>query len=172
MVSKRNMSIFVLLVIAVVALVFYYIVTMPITKPLIVQNGDNVTLFYSLRYTNNTLIQSDFNSTPFSFVVGSGQVIAGFNAAVTGMVIGQTKTFTVQPGEGYGNINSSLIITVPISDFGNSSLSDGELVNSANGGRGIIISFNSTNVTVNFNNPLAGKTLVFIVKLVSINGSR
>ena len=169
MLSRRNILVFIVLIVITLALVFYFTSGFKLNKVLTVKSGDNVTLFYSLSYTNGTLIQSDFNGKPFSFVVGSGSVIKGFNNGVIGMEIGQTKTFTVPPSEGYGNVTSSLIVTVPRKDFGNSSISDGEAVSSSSGQRGIIIAFNSTNVTINFNSPLAGKTLVFKVKIISIN---
>ncbi len=133
------------------------------------KTGDNVSVFYTLTYTNGTVIQSNFNQTPFSFVIGSNTTITGFNNAVMGMKVNQTKNVTLPPSEAYGNPQPSLIVTIPRSDLGNSTLADGEAVSSDSGQTGVITTFNSTNVTVNFNSPLAGKTLVFYIKLVKIN---
>jgi FKBP-type peptidyl-prolyl cis-trans isomerase 2 len=87
-----------------------------------VATGDTVSVYYRLS-VNGTEIQSNYGQQPFSFTVGLGQVIPGFDKAVLGMAVGQEKTFTVSPEEGYGTSGS---------------------------------------------NPLAGKTLVFTVKIASI----
>ena len=164
---KGYILLFVVIIIAVSFVILYTFTAKNFSVPT-VQNGDNVSVFYSLKYTNGTLIQSNFNKTPFSFIAGSNGVISGFNSAVAGMKIGQSKTVTIPPSEAYGNVSSSLIITVPRSDFGNSSISDGQPVGSSSGQTGAIVPFNSTNVTVNFNSPLAGETLVFHIKVVGI----
>ena len=87
-----------------------------------VTTGDTVSVYYKLS-VDGTEIQSNYGQTPFSFTIGSGQVIPGFDKGVLGMIVGQEKTFTVSPEEGYGTSGS---------------------------------------------NPLAGKTLVFTIKIASI----
>jgi FKBP-type peptidyl-prolyl cis-trans isomerase 2 len=164
---SKTYVIAVVAVIAVLIASFYFLSNSSSAIP--VKSGDNVTVFYSLWLSNGTLIQSNFNSTPFSFIAGSSQVIKGFSNAVIGMTEGQTKNVTLPPSEAYGNINDSLIITVPRSNFGNNSISVGEKVSATNGAIGIITALTSTNVTVNFNSPLAGKTLIFKIKIVKIN---
>ena len=136
----------------------------------VVASGDNVSVFYTLTLTNGTVLQSNFGAQPFSFVVGSGQVIQGFNDAVIGMKVGEAKNVTLPPNEAYGNYSSALIVTVPRSDFGNASINVGETVsNKATGQKGIITVVNSTSATINFNSPLAGETLLFEIKIASIN---
>lgn len=157
----------VIVAVIVILIVSFYLLSHSSTA-VSVKSGDNVTVFYSLWLSNGTLIQTNFNSTPFSFIAGSSQVIKGFSNAVIGMKEGQVKNVTLSPAEAYGNVNDSLIITVPKSDFGNSSLYVGEQVSDANGATGVITVLNSTNVTVDFNSPLAGKTLIFEIKVVSI----
>ena len=161
---------YIIVIVAVIAvlIVSFYLLSHS-NNAVSVKSGDNVTVFYSLWLSNGTLVQTNFNSTPFSFIVGSSQVIKGFSNAVLGMREGQVKNVTLSPAEAYGNINDSLIITVPKSDFGNSSLYVGERVSNSNGAAGVITGLNSTSVTVNFNSPLAGKTLIFEIKVVKIN---
>ncbi|MEM0143588.1 MAG: peptidylprolyl isomerase [Candidatus Parvarchaeum sp.] len=165
----KKVHLIVIAAVIVVLIASFYLLSYKNATVITVKNGDNVTVFYSLWLSNGTLLQSDFNSTPFSFVAGSSEVISGFNNAVLGMKEGQEKNVTLQPNEAYGNINSSLIITLPRSYFGNSSISEGERVSFTNGDSGIITALNSTNVTVDFNPPLAGKTLIFEIKVVKIN---
>ena len=87
---KGYILLFVVIIIAVSFVILYTFTAKNFSVPT-VQNGDNVSVFYSLKYTNGTLIQSNFNKTPFSFIAGSNGVISGFNSAVAGMKIGQSK---------------------------------------------------------------------------------
>lgn len=51
---------------------------------------------------------------PLQFTVGAGQMIAGFDQGVLGMSVGETKVITVPPDEGYGDMNASLLFTMPL----------------------------------------------------------
>ncbi len=134
-----------------------------------VASGENVSVFYSGSFTNGTVFSQNFNSTPLNFTAGSSQVIPGFSNAVIGMKVGQTKTVTVPPSEGYGEVNASHIIDVPITEFGNKTVTANEVVTSSSGLQGIVESVNSTTAVVNFNSPLAGKTLIFKIKLLAVH---
>ncbi|MGC8688120.1 MAG: FKBP-type peptidyl-prolyl cis-trans isomerase, partial [Candidatus Micrarchaeia archaeon] len=88
------------------------------------------------------------------------------------MKVGQNKTVTLTPNEAYGPVNPKLIVSVPANAFNSNTLNTmkpGMVVTSPTGAQGLILSKNNTTVVVNFNPPLAGKTLIFNIKLVSIN---
>jgi len=55
--------------------------------------------------------------TPLQFTVGSGSLIEGFDQGVLGMSVGETKVITVPPDEGYGYMNESLLVTMPLLMF-------------------------------------------------------
>lgn len=67
----------------------------------VVKSGDTVTLDYTLT-VDGGLVDTSAGRQPLTFAVGSGQVIKGFDEAVIGMKIGEEKTFSVAPEEGYG----------------------------------------------------------------------
>jgi peptidylprolyl isomerase/FKBP-type peptidyl-prolyl cis-trans isomerase SlyD len=69
--------------------------------------------------------------------------------------------FTVGAGQ-------SMVIPVPLKYFANQTVKVGMIVSPPNGPQGEVIAVNNTTATVNFNPPLAGKTLVFTIKLVAI----
>jgi FKBP-type peptidyl-prolyl cis-trans isomerase len=50
-----------------------------------------------------TLVQSSVGSTPFSFVLGAGQVIKGWDQGVVGMKVGGTRRLIVPPDLAYGS---------------------------------------------------------------------
>lgn len=68
----------------------------------IAKNGDTVKVDYTLKLADGTVYQTSVGSTPFEFTLGQNQVIAGFEKAVTGMKVGETKTVTIPAAEAYG----------------------------------------------------------------------
>ncbi len=167
---------FIYLIVALISIVtilfVYYALTAHAGSPAsigTVSPGDNVSVYYTGYLTNGTVFGSNVGQNPLNFVVGSSHIITGFNNAVIGMSLGETKNITLPPSEAYGDVNKSLIITVPISVFQNQTVYLGETVGNAYQ-QGRIISLNRTNATINFNPPLAGDTLVFSIKVVGIKG--
>jgi FKBP-type peptidyl-prolyl cis-trans isomerase len=72
------------------------------------QGGDTVQVDYTLKLSNGTVYQTTVGTgQPFQFELGVGQVIAGFDAAVTGMAIGQTKTVKIAAKDAYGKQKSA-----------------------------------------------------------------
>lgn len=133
-----------------------------------VQKGDNVSVFYTGTLTNGTIFDTNVGKEPLNFTVGAGEMIPGFDQGVVGMRLDQNKTLTLPPAEAYGEPNPALVIQVPRGQFGNSTVAVGMRVQSTQGQMGIIRAVNATNVTVDFNSELAGQTLIFDVKVVSI----
>lgn len=137
----------------------------------IVQNGDNVSVFYIGSFTNGTVFNSNINGSAFTFKVGANQTIPGFNSAVIGMKLNQTKTVTIPVNEAYGPVNPNFIIAIPLSNFKNQTIKLGDIITDSQTGRvlqGEVIALNNTTATTNFNPPLAGKTLVFTIRVVNI----
>ncbi len=134
----------------------------------VVSNGDNVSVYYSGSYANGTVFQSNFGKTPLNFTVGANEMIKGFDQGVIGMKVGETKNITIPPSEAYGEVNQSLIITVPRTSFGNALVTNGMLVSATTGQQGIVTGLTNNSVVIDFNPPLAGKTLNFEIKVIAI----
>ncbi len=73
-------------------------------KPtMIAQKGDIVFVHYTGKLTNGTVFDSSIpRGQPFSFQLGSGMVIAGWEKGILGMKVGDKKTLTIPPVDGYG----------------------------------------------------------------------
>jgi len=111
---------------------------------------------------------------PALVVVGSNMVIHGVMKEIEGMEVGDEREFGVSPGEGFGMRSPKLIRILPTSKFIENKINpvpgayleiDGmqAKVQSVSGGR----------VRVDFNNPLAGKELVYKVKILrKIEGNK
>lgn len=137
-------------------------------------NGDTVKVHYTGTLGDGTVFDSSQGKEPLDFTVGSGQVIPGFDSAVTGMNVGDNKTFTIACAEAYGEHDPRMIHDVPRSEMP----ADMEIVAgmrlSARGpdGRDIPLVVNEVSddhVKLDANHPLAGKDLTFAIELVAIN---
>jgi FKBP-type peptidyl-prolyl cis-trans isomerase 2 len=64
-------------------------------------------------------LRTNSSYTPLSFTVGSGSLIAGFNNAVVGMKVGETKTVDIPPSEGYGNLVMSKVTNFNLTETKN-----------------------------------------------------
>ena len=73
----------------------------------IAQSGDTVQVNYTLKLSNGSIYQTTVGGTPFQFTLGQNQVIPGFESAVTGMAIGQTKTVIIPAAQAYGTQKSA-----------------------------------------------------------------
>jgi len=141
------------------------------------KSGDTVQVDYTLRLDDGTVVDSSVGKTPFQFTLGTGDVIPGFNNAVLGMAIGQSKTAVIPPELGYGTRNEALVATVSRSQMGpgvNPTVGQALILTHADGttARVTVIAVTDTTVTVDGNNPLAGKTLTFDIKLLSITPAK
>jgi len=139
----------------------------------IAKDGDTVSVYYTLS-VNGTEMESNFDSTPLSFKIGSGQMISGFNDGVIGMKIGETKTIIVPPEKGYGVYSKDNTQSLKLSEaetvlektlsVGNKLLLNyGQLT-----GEILSIDREKDTMLVAINHHLAGETLTFTVKLLEI----
>jgi peptidylprolyl isomerase len=71
-----------------------------------VKDGDKVTVQYVLAtYSSKMVIQSSWTAQPFSFTLGQGQVIAGWDKGVVGMQVGGRRELIIPPSLGYGAVS-------------------------------------------------------------------
>lgn len=75
--------------------------------------SDNTTYPKSLFFT---MRGNETRYTPLEFTVGAGTMITGFDAAVRGMKVGETKTFTLTPNQAYGNMDSRKMVTIQLEE--------------------------------------------------------
>lgn len=159
-----------IVVILLAVLVVSYLAISNSSVP-VVQIGDMIKVNYTGTLTNGTVFDSSVGRGPLNFTVGSGQVIEGFDQGVVGMKLHEEKTITIPANQAYGPVNPALIIQVPKSSFGNQTVQVGMGVSKIVNGqqvRGIITTVNATSITVDFNPPLAGQTLIFKITVVAI----
>ena len=104
---------------------------------------------------------------PLEYTHGAGMIIPGLEKELLGMKVGDKKTVTVKPEEGYGLVLQEAIKRVPKEAISNANeLKVGDMVGASNGGhtfRALVKEIVEKEITLDFNHPLAGKELVFDV---------
>ncbi len=110
---------------------------------------------------------------PLEYTHGAGMIIPGLEKELLGMKVGDKKTVTVKPEEGYGLVLKEAIKRVPKEAISNANeLKVGDMVGASNGGhtfRAVVKEIGEKEITLDFNHPLAGKELVFDVEIKEIN---
>lgn len=134
----------------------------------VVQSGDNVSVHYTGTLDDGAVFDSSIGRATLDFTAGAGQMIAGFDAAVMGMAVGDTKTFRLSPTEAYGERSDDLIIEVGLDVVPEGTVAGQELVDGV-GNRVVVVEVRDDVVVLDQNHPLAGEFLTFEIELVAIN---
>lgn len=139
---------------------------------LTVQDGQVVLMEYSL-HVGGELIDTSAGREPLEFLQGAGNIIPGLEDELYGLEIGEAKNVTVAAEDGYGELDPDAFIDVPREQFpAEIPLEVGvELQVQDESGHPMMARIDSVdddNVRLDFNHPLAGKELVFDVKIVGL----
>jgi peptidylprolyl isomerase len=140
-----------------------------------VKKGDVVRVHYTGTLVDGSQFDSSVGRAPLEFTVGAGQMIAGFDAGVLGMIVGDKKTIQVDPDNGYGQKDPTAIIEFPSSNIPEGmAVEVGMKLNLQNQyGQPVpveVIEVKEDIIIMDANHFLAGKDLVFEVELVEIVG--
>lgn len=140
-----------------------------------------VTLHYTLRdgSSDGRTIEDTSDGAPLTFNFGIGQMIKGFETHLKGKSAGDTYSFLLTPEEAYGELKEKSIVDVPLSNFkgtdGNidqRAIAIGQPVRMKNQNgqsfQGLILEANETSVKVDFNHPMAGRSLHFSGKILEV----
>ena len=137
------------------------------------KKGDQVSVHYTGRLDDGTVFDSSDQGEPLVFVLGTSQVIPGFENAIVGMNIGDSKTIRIAAGDAYGSRHDELVMNVDrgqippeleieVGQRLQMEKPDGETL------RVTVTSVNEDMVTLDGNHPLAGEDLTFDITLVRI----
>lgn len=97
-------------------------------------------------------------------------MIPGFENAVKGMHVGEEKTVSLEPKDAYGEVREDLIVAVSGAQFKQANINPqvGETYQTAQGMTATVKSISGDMVIMDYNSPLAGKTLIFTITVKSI----
>lgn len=137
------------------------------------KSGDTVRIHYTGTLDDGTQFDSSAGRDPLEFALGGGQVIPGFDSAVDGMAVGESKTVTIPAEEAYGQRHEQLVQQVSRSALPDdiepavgmqlqSQSPEGQVMML------VVTEVEDESITVDANHPLAGQALTFDIELVEI----
>ena len=137
------------------------------------KSGDTVQIHYTGTLDDGTQFDSSEGRDPLEFEVGSGQVIPGFEKAVEGMAVGDSKSVRIEADEAYGPRHEQLVQEVERSVLPDDLDPETGMALQSSSPDGQVTQFMVTEVTdetitVDANHPLAGHALSFDIELVDI----
>jgi len=137
------------------------------------QNGDTVKIHYTGTLEDGTVFDSSEGHDPLEFTLGSGQVIVGFEEAVTGMKSGDKKQVNVPAEKAYGQRNEEMVLQAPRDQVPSDIEPEvGQQLQMGGPNDETVIvrvtEVTDEHVTLDANPPLAGKDLTFDIELVAI----
>jgi peptidylprolyl isomerase len=135
--------------------------------------GDTVSIHYTGTLDDGTQFDSSSGRDPLEFTLGTGQVIPGFDKAVEGMAVGDSKSVNIPPEDAYGPRHDQMIQDVPKTALPDDLEPVEGMALQAQGQDGQVINLTVTavsddSITVDGNHPLAGQALNFDIELVDI----
>lgn len=135
--------------------------------------GSKVKVHYTGTFDDGQTFDSSQGQSPLEFEVGGGQVIPGFDQAVVGMKVGETKSVRIPQDEAYGPHNPEMVIETDLNQFEEglkpevgqqfqTQMQDGQPVLLT------VVAVEGDKITLDANHPMAGKDLNFEIELVEI----
>lgn len=133
----------------------------------VAEAGDHVEVHYTGTLDDGTVFDSSRERSPLPFTIGGGQVIAGFDLAVTGLAVGETRKQRMEAKDAYGEWSEDNTAEVP-KEAAPEGLKAGDVVRVGNGARAVVTEVTDKFIKIDANHELAGKALTFDVELVSL----
>ena len=139
-------------------------------------SGDTVRVHYTGRLENGEVFDSSVDREPIEFVLGEGNMIPGFESAVSGMSVDESKDVRIAAEDAYGERRDDLVFTFERSGLPDTMSPEVGLQVELRGPSGqavpaLITDVKGDSVTVDANHPLSGEPLLFELKLVEIIAS-
>jgi peptidylprolyl isomerase len=136
------------------------------------KQGDTVRVHYTGSLPDGSVFDSSSGRDPIEFTLGAGQVIPGFDEAVTGMEVGQGKSVTIPAADAYGPRRDELVLEVERSQFPpNVEPEVGQQFQLGDGDHMFVVTVKDvaeSRIVLDANHPLAGEDLTFELELVEI----
>ncbi|MCB1908546.1 MAG: FKBP-type peptidyl-prolyl cis-trans isomerase [Rhodocyclaceae bacterium] len=138
----------------------------------IVQTDSLITLNYRIELDNGTSVIDTFQGTPATLQLGAGEMMPALEACLTGLDVGRRERFTLAPEHAFGDYKPELVERVRrehMAEDNVEAMSVMEFV-APDGSRyqGLVREVDDEIAVIDFNHPLAGKTIAFEVEIIGI----
>jgi len=137
-----------------------------------VAEGKLVSLEYTLKLDDKSVVESNVGKQPLTYTHGTQQIIPGLEKALEGLTVGDTKEVTVAPADAYGEQDPNALQEVQKKLIPPDALVLGARLQGKTPDGHIVYprvaEIKDDTVVLDFNHPLAGKTLHFDVKILDV----
>lgn len=134
--------------------------------------GTRITLHFTLRLASGEEIDSTLGGAPASFLFGDGSLLPGFEQALLGLKAGDRRSMLMDAKSGFGERNAENVQRIDRALFSDAlNFEPGLMISFADKKGelpGVVIEFDDSKVTVDFNHPLAGRELTFEVEIIAV----
>ncbi|MCW4149763.1 FKBP-type peptidyl-prolyl cis-trans isomerase [Halomonas sp. 18H] len=138
-----------------------------------IDEGMQVTLHFTLKLEDGTVVDSTRDKQAATFQVGDGNLPPGFERPIMGLTAGEQGCYEISPEHAFGQHNPQNVQMIAVDDFGDQVPEPGMVMSFADaaGGElpGVIKEVGEKQVEVDFNHPLAGRTLTFEVEVIEVS---
>ena len=137
-------------------------------KKTIIKKDDKVKIHCTVSLKDGTVFQKTKPGKPLEFTVGSEQMPRGLDRAVRGMKLNEEKKVTIKAKDAYGKRNEDLVMKFIKADIPETFVPEIGMTVKLQGIGGTIVNIDETHIFLDGNHPLAGKDVVFDIKVVGI----
>jgi len=139
----------------------------------VIATNTKITLHFSLALAQGELIDSTRQKAPATFVYGDGNLLPSFEKLLLGLQVGARRSFVLEAKQAFGEYVAENEQAIPRTQFAKDlSLEQGMLIAFADASGeelpGLVKSINEQFVLIDFNHPLAGKSIIFDVEILAI----
>jgi len=138
----------------------------------IVQPDSLVTLHYRIALENGQPLISTFEGTPATLQLGAGELLPNLERVLAGIEEGKQQQFTLAPDEAFGEHKSELVERVQRRHMAEENIEAMSIMEftAPDGSRysGLVREIDEQSALIDFNHPLAGKTIQFEVKIIGV----
>ena len=141
-----------------------------------IERNSRVTLYYRLGLTDDQVLEDNFDDEPMTVDLGRGEMAEGLELALIGLREGDEQTIDIGPDLAFGYVDETLFRSIPRAEFDPElELEPGLIIEFATEDGetlpGTVLDFNDNEVRVDLNHPLAGQTVRYSVKIVSVESA-
>lgn len=134
----------------------------------------NVIMHYRISLEDGTELESSFGDEPLEFSMGENTLTEGMELSLLDLSTGDKQSITLTPDQTYGHRNPENIHELSRSDFPAEIIPEkGQVIAfdtpSGDDINGVVLDVNDNTVSVDFNHPLSGNTLVFEVEILKVS---
>ena len=138
-----------------------------------ISSGKTVSIEYTMSFEGGSPVETTVGKDPLSYVQGRHELLEGIEQALEGLEAGGAKTVSLEPDQAFGMVDPEAILDVEASELPEDARQEGAMVETEDDQgepmAGKVIRLSGETATIDFNHPLAGKTLQFDIKVLSVS---